>query len=85
MQLDTVLQTVRKAICQELEIEPAALDDRASLRRDYGMDSVAAVNIIFFLEKELDLEIDVRRFATVDSIVDLKRVLKESSDIEATD
>jgi len=75
MEIEPLLTKVREAICRELEIEPGALEDHASLRNSYGLDSVAAVNIIFFLERELDVEIDIKQFVGVDSINDLKRVL----------
>jgi acyl carrier protein len=75
MEIERVLNKIREAISRELEIEPGGLRDHASLRKNYGLDSVAAVNIIFFLEKELGIEIDIRHFAGIDSIDDLKRLL----------
>jgi acyl carrier protein len=75
MNMEPLLQKVREAISRELEIDPQSLADDASLRTEYGLDSVAAVSIIFFLEKELGVEIDLKAFVGVDSINDLKLLL----------
>lgn len=77
MNPEFVIDAVRKAISRELEIDPAELRDDASLRRQYHLDSVAAVNIIFDLERALDIDIDVRTLAGIDSIDDLKALVAE--------
>jgi acyl carrier protein len=58
MNRESLLQRIREAVCRELELPLEALIDSASLRRDYGLDSVAAVNITFALESELGIAID---------------------------
>jgi acyl carrier protein len=74
-----LLDRVRKAISQELEVPLESLSDSASLRSK-GLDSVAAATIVFRLESELGLEIDIRRLAGIDSIQALKDfLLKEFS------
>ncbi|MET0154093.1 MAG: acyl carrier protein, partial [Candidatus Binatia bacterium] len=45
MNHESLLQRIRKAVCRELELPAERLVDSASLRREYGLDSVAAVNI----------------------------------------
>ena len=72
MEPEAVIQKIRSVISQELEVDLASLLDNASLREEYGLDSVAAVNIIFALEKDLGLEIDTKQLAHVDSIDDLR-------------
>jgi acyl carrier protein len=75
MEASYLLQRVRDEIVRELEIRPEDLRDTASLRT-YGMDSVAAVTIIFRLESELGIEIDVRKLVGVDTIDQLKAVVE---------
>jgi acyl carrier protein len=70
-----LLQKIREQIVRELEVEPEDLRDTVSLR-SYGMDSVAAVTIIFRLESALGIEIDIRKLAGVDTIDDLKAVIE---------
>jgi acyl carrier protein len=72
MEPDAAIQKIRSVISQELEVDLNSLMDSASLRRDYGLDSVAAVNIVFALERDFGFEIDTKQLAHVDSIDDLK-------------
>jgi len=81
MNPEPLLRKIRAAISDELEIPAESLVDSASLREEYGLDSVAAVNIVFALETELGFEIDIRRLAGVDSIDDLKRLISEGNAI----
>jgi acyl carrier protein len=75
MSTEAFVQLVRQVIAEELEIPSESLRNDRSLRDEYGLDSVAAVNIIFALESHLGLTIDVRQLASVDSIDDLKDLL----------
>lgn len=64
---ENILDLVRRVITIELEIPVDGFDDHASLRRQYELDSVAAINILFALEREFDMEIDTAAIAGVDS------------------
>jgi len=55
----------------------SGLVGRASLRGEYGLDSVAAVNVVFALESKLDREIDIEQFAGVNSIDDIAQLLRQ--------
>jgi len=75
MNHESLLQHIREAVCRELELPLENLVDSASLRKDYGLDSVAAVNIAFALESELGIAIDVKHLVGIDSIDDLRHLL----------
>ena len=75
MEPEVLLNKIREAISRELEIPTSSLADDASLRNQYGLDSVAAVNIVFALETQLDIAIDIRKLANVDSIAELRNLL----------
>jgi acyl carrier protein len=75
MEPEVLLDKIREAISRELEIPTSSLTEDASLRNQYGLDSVAAVNIVFTLETQLDIAIDIRKLATVDSIAELRNLL----------
>ena len=77
MSHESLLQHIREAVCRELELPAKDLVDSASLRRDYGLDSVAAVNITFALETELGIAIDIKHLVGVDSIDDLRHLLAQ--------
>ena len=75
MEPEVLLDKIRETISRELEIPASSLVDNASLRHQYGLDSVAAVNIVFALETQLGIEIDIRELAKVDSISELRNLL----------
>jgi acyl carrier protein len=72
MEVSALLQKIREEIARELEVPIETLSDSASLREAYGMDSVAAVTIVFRLENELGLEIDVKKLAGINTIDQLR-------------
>ena len=72
-----LIELVRRVVADELEVPLEALRDNGSLRKDYGLDSVAAVNIIFALETKLSVTIDVKKLASVDSIHDIRELLSK--------
>jgi len=83
MEVSELLDKIRQEIVRELEITDEVLSDSASLREAYGMDSVAAVTIVFRLENELGLEIDIKKLAGIDTIEQLRALLvKELSEKE---
>ncbi len=83
MEVSDLLDKIREEIVRELEIPSARVSDSASLRKEYGMDSVAAVTIVFRLENELGLEIDIKKLAGIDTIDQLRALLvKELSEKE---
>jgi acyl carrier protein len=69
------MRIARRVIADELELDGASLNDDASLRRDYGLDSVAAVNIIFAIESLLQISLEPSDLVQVDSINDLRQMI----------
>ena len=82
MNVPDVLEFVRSAVSAELEIPLESLDDKKSLRGEYGLDSVATVNIVFALESKLDVTIDLEKLVGIDSIETLQALLLSSGGIE---
>lgn len=77
MKTQSAIDAIRSAIARELEIDLSELRDDLSLRRFYKLDSVAAVNIVFNIERALNIEVDVALLARVDSVNDLKAMISE--------
>lgn len=75
MKPEDIMKIARRAIADELEIHGDSLLDDASLRGEYGLDSVAAVNIIFAIESLLEVSLDPSDFAHIDSINDLRQAI----------
>jgi len=73
--MDTALSTIRRFIlCTHLPGEsPDTLSDHTPLQSSGILDSLAAVGLIAFLEKEFEIELDVydtaiERFDTIQDI-----------------
>ncbi len=75
MDVNQVADLVRVIIARELEIDATSLNSDASLRQQYALDSVAAVNIIFHLEENLGISIDTSLLARVDSVRDINDLI----------
>ena len=73
--MDTHLQErIRQIIADELQRPSSEVCSGASLRRDLGMDSVAAINIVFAIEETFGVhvpEAELEEVDDMDQIVDL--------------
>jgi acyl carrier protein len=72
---DALLSELRRIVARELDVPIADLDLTKSLRCDYGLDSVAAVNILFELERTYDVTIDPQMIVAVDTVAEAHETL----------
>lgn len=68
-----------------VEMNVTAEDVRAarSLRNDLGMDSISAANVLFNLEEELDVELDLEQVESIDSIGEIQALVQGLAAAEA--
>jgi acyl carrier protein len=59
---------LRELIAIELQLPVEQVQGGLSLRRDLGMDSVAALNIIFAAEEEFDVRVPETELGDVDDL-----------------
>jgi acyl carrier protein len=59
----------------ELKVDEADVVLAGSLRADLQMDSVAAANILFALEEDLGVEIDLGEVVSLDTLADFVGVV----------
>ena len=67
-----IAEKVRTALGQETKRDPATIELKHSLRDDLGLTSLDAIELLFKLEQEFDLEIpdaDLQKFKTVEDLV----------------
>jgi acyl carrier protein len=67
-----VADKVRSALARELKRDPATIAPEHALREDLGLNSLDAIELMFKVEEEFDLEIpdgDLQRFRTVGDLV----------------
>lgn len=73
-----VVEKVINLVAIELEISPAEVTHASSLRRDLKADSVAAANLLFALEEEFAIELDLERVGTLDTIDEIASLVERS-------
>lgn len=67
--MDTELQErIRRIIAEELQRPSNEVCSGASLRRDLGMDSVAAINIVFAIEETFGVHVPETELEDVDDM-----------------
>lgn len=69
-------EDLRRTILEELariapDVDVAAVDDQASLRDDYDLDSVDALNLLTALHKRLGVDIPEADYGRLHSLQDL--------------
>jgi acyl carrier protein len=76
--MDALSERIRDIIAVELQLDPTQVVPRAQLRADLGMDSVAALNILFGIEEAFGLAaIDVTKLANVTTVEDVEALARQ--------
>mgnify|MGYP001424270556 CR=1 FL=1 len=74
--LDAVRSVVVRALAIELKASEDAIRAAQSLREEFGMDSIAAVNVAFVVEEEFSVEIEMREDDVFDSVEDMVVIVR---------
>jgi len=75
--MSTLPEQVRQIIAVELQIDPSRVLPTALLRADLGMDSIAALNILFAAEETFGLpSIDVKSLASITTVAEVEEFLR---------
>lgn len=75
--MDIVTNKLREILSTELQIDRERVVSQAQLRGDLGMDSVAALNILFATEEAFGIEgIDVTEIARVATVADVEGLVR---------
>ena len=72
-----VQEQVRRIIAVELQRSTSDVCSGASLRKDLGMDSVAAINIVFAIEDVFGVHVPETEFEHIDDIDEIVRLLAQ--------
>lgn len=76
--MDDLGEQIRDIIAVELQVDPGTIVPTALLRADLGMDSVAALNILFGVEEAFGLAaIDVTKLAKVATVADVETLARQ--------
>ena len=75
--MDALSERIRDIIAVELQIDRGKVVPKASLRADLGMDSIAALNILFAAEETFGVpSIDVKELANVATVEEVEIFLR---------
>jgi acyl carrier protein len=75
--MDTLEERIRSILAIELQIDQARITPEVSLRRDLGMDSIAALNILYAMEEEFGLEtLDPSEIGAVRTVADVETLVR---------
>ncbi|MCC6766407.1 MAG: acyl carrier protein [Deltaproteobacteria bacterium] len=76
--MDSLSRKVRDIIAIELQLDVRKVVPDARLRQDLGMDSVAALNILFAAEETFGIDaIDVTELASVSTVADVETLVRQ--------
>ncbi len=76
--MDNLQARIRDIIAVELQLDADKVVPDANLRQDLGMDSVAALNILFAAEETFGIgAIDVAELAKVATVADVEMLVRE--------
>ena len=75
--VDALRERVREILAVELQVAPDTVVPQASLRADLGMDSVAALNVLFAAQETFGVEeIDPLELADVLTVADVEALVR---------
>lgn len=75
--MDDLSERIRDIIAVELQIERDRVVSNAELRAELGMDSIAALNILFAAEEAFGLPaIDVKSLAGINTVAEVESFLR---------
>ena len=68
-----MLETLKKLLADELQIDPAIVTEDAELSADLGINSIELANLIMLCEEKFDITIDdddIHKLVTVGDVVE---------------
>lgn len=74
-----MFETVTRIIAEQMDVDPASLQEDTSLVDDLKADSIDAAEMIINIESELDLRIPDEAIMNVRTIGDIMRYLEEQT------
>ena len=68
-----MLETLKKLLAEELQIDPKTVTLDAELASDLGLNSIELANLVMLCEEKFDITIDdddIHKFVTVGDVVE---------------
>lgn len=74
--------SIVRALAIELKVSYESILSARSLRDEFKMDSIAAVNVAFAVEEEFGIEIEINEGDRFDSVDDIVGIVRRSLGLE---
>ena len=68
-----MLETLKKLLAEELQIDPNTVTPDAELASDLGLNSIELANLVMICEEKFDITIDdddIHKFVTIGDVVE---------------
>lgn len=68
-----MLETLKKLLAEELQIDPKTVTPDAELASDLGLNSIELANLVMLCEEKFDITIDdddIHKFVTVGDVIE---------------
>lgn len=68
-----MLETLKKLLAEELQLDPDTVTPDAELASDLGLNSIELANLVMLCEEKFDITIDdddIHKFVTVGDVVE---------------
>ena len=68
-----MLETLKKLLAEELQIDPETITPDAELASDLGLNSIELANLVMLCEEKFDITIDdddIHKFVTIGDVVE---------------
>ncbi len=75
---ETVLDRVRRVVCEELNVSPEEVQDHSSFVEDLEADSLDVVELIMALEGEFGIEVPDDDAASLKTVADVAAYIEKT-------
>lgn len=74
---DTMLEKMRKVICEYSDVKPEEITENTNIRTDLGLNSLELVNMAVAIEDEFGVEIPDREALGIETVADTIELIKK--------
>ncbi|MCI6770610.1 MAG: acyl carrier protein [Oscillospiraceae bacterium] len=74
---DTMLEKMRKVICEYADVKPEEITEKTNIRTDLGLNSLELVNMAVAIEDEFGVEIPDREALGIETVADTIELIKK--------
>jgi acyl carrier protein len=74
---DSLVERIRRLVCEQLGVESAALRPEANILEDLGADSLDVVELVMAIEEAFDIEINDEDAESMRTLADVEKYVSD--------